>query len=629
MTPVIRAVALGLACSILPAHATLVTGSPATSENGCPNYIEAIGSGYSCSYNESSLMARPQFTQSAVDPWFSPLGWQGPVYIAGFFSPGAAPGATNPGGVTPGGKTAPALRGDITVTGTGASAIISGALSYSAADYSFGDGLGNFGDISWDSLIFTITPKTVDSASGNGFGGYDYVIGTEGYPGLLTAIGPDPDFPNEIGATGPGYWTPPVAATVPMVNYPDTHGIATYEFQDPLWENSAVGEDPPDWGQTGQFTQNFGTSAVAKFGTNVSCIDTFTTNASACASVSNMLNDPDLDNLIMEISTNGSGQVVSGRAYAVREGNRLLVWPGGQRGENDEFAATVWTFSTSPDLTDSDGDGLANSMDNCDIGANGPMIPDAYGTSQGDHDGDGLFNPNSCNAVNDGDLDDDNDLTLDVSDGCPLDPSGYVDSDADGVCTDTTVFDNCPSVPNGPEALDPDDEGISQRDTDADGMGDACDTDDDNDGLADTVELGIYQGSTERLIADTDNDGALDGADAFPLDPSETVDTDGDGTGNNADDDDDNDTVLDVNDVFPLDPTEWNDTDADGMGDNGDNCPNVQNTAACKTPPHFLIPKAGLRNKMTTAITSATPAISSSPRCRCRTPVPASFTRSK
>ena len=30
-------------------------------------------------------------------------------------------------------------------------------------------------------------------------------------------------------------------------------------------------------------------------------------------------------------------------------------------------------------------------------------------------------------------------------------------------------------------------------------------------------------------------DGVADGSDAFPLDASESIDTDGDGTGNNAD----------------------------------------------------------------------------------------------
>jgi hypothetical protein len=82
-------------------------------------------------------------------------------------------------------------------------------------------------------------------------------------------------------------------------------------------------------------------------------------------------------------------------------------------------------------------------------------------------------------------------------------------------------------------------------DGDADGIGDNADLDDDGDGVADL-------------------------ADAFPGDPAESVDTDGDGTGDNADLDDDEDAVLDVEDAFPLDPTESSDHDGDGTGDNAD-----------------------------------------------------------
>ncbi|MBL4940696.1 MAG: hypothetical protein JKY81_03425, partial [Colwellia sp.] len=65
-------------------------------------------------------------------------------------------------------------------------------------------------------------------------------------------------------------------------------------------------------------------------------------------------------------------------------------------------------------------------------------------------------------------------------------------------------------------------------------------------------------------------DGVSDVNDAFPLDNSESVDTDGDGIGNNADTDDDGDGVSDVNDAFPLDNSESVDTDGDGIGNNAD-----------------------------------------------------------
>ena len=69
---------------------------------------------------------------------------------------------------------------------------------------------------------------------------------------------------------------------------------------------------------------------------------------------------------------------------------------------------------------------------------------------------------------------------------------------------------------------------------------------------------------------DSDGDGVADSEDAFPVDPEESVDTDGDGVGNNADPDDDGDGYEDADDAFPLDPNEWLDTDGDGVGDNAD-----------------------------------------------------------
>ena len=68
---------------------------------------------------------------------------------------------------------------------------------------------------------------------------------------------------------------------------------------------------------------------------------------------------------------------------------------------------------------------------------------------------------------------------------------------------------------------------------------------------------------------DDDGDGVADSSDAFPLDSSEFVDTDSDGTGNNADTDDD-DGVEDSSDAFPLDAAESVDTDSDGTGNNAD-----------------------------------------------------------
>ncbi len=69
--------------------------------------------------------------------------------------------------------------------------------------------------------------------------------------------------------------------------------------------------------------------------------------------------------------------------------------------------------------------------------------------------------------------------------------------------------------------------------------------------------------------ADSDGDGVPDEQDAFPLDPTETIDTDGDGTGNNSDLDDDGDGMPDaweiVNNLDPLVNDAAGDPDGDGI----------------------------------------------------------------
>ncbi|NKF23892.1 thrombospondin type 3 repeat-containing protein [Solimonas marina] len=56
-----------------------------------------------------------------------------------------------------------------------------------------------------------------------------------------------------------------------------------------------------------------------------------------------------------------------------------------------------------------------------------------------------------------------------------------------------------------------------------------------------------------KAADDADGDGVVDAQDAFPEDPSEFLDSNGNGVGNFADADEDGDGVPDVQDAFPLD----------------------------------------------------------------------------
>jgi len=194
---------------------------------------------------------------------------------------------------------------------------------------------------------------------------------------------------------------------------------------------------------------------------------------------------------------------------------------------------------TTLGLADTDGDGVADSTDNC------KFVPNP-GQEDGDGDAVGNACDNCATISNAGQEDGDTDTVGDACDNCATTPNtdqANADGDSKG-----DVCDNCRTVSNN-----------DQSDLDGDGVGDACDN---------------CRTTSNANQADGDSDTVGDACDNCPTtENANQADGDSDGKG-------------DACDNCPTVPNATQaDMDFDRVGDACDNCPSIpnsdQNPAVC------------------------------------------------
>ncbi len=251
--------------------------------------------------------------------------------------------------------------------------------------------------------------------------------------------------------------------------------------------------------------------------------------------------------------------------------------PGGVQPDACPSASGNSTQGNRLGCPDQDGDGWDDAIDAL------PALPTQWLDQDGDGYGDNAsgLQPDACPGESGtstvdryGCVDDDGDGYSNLSDAFPNDPTRWGDTDGDGF---DDAEDACP---------------LTYGNSSADRLG--C-LDTDGDGVSNPTPAG------ENVSAWNMSDGA----DAFPLDATQTADQDDDGYGDNpsgmnADacpttpgsssvdrfgcEDGDGDGTSDENDAFATEASQWSDLDGDGYGDNPngsepDACPNTAGTS--------------------------------------------------
>ena len=393
-------VAMSLAGTIQAAPTvTNIEGSLSKAENTCVSPAQFFQfTGFQlCSYSGGVDIA--SVTTSAPSLDFH--NWMGPLDSGGFYPKGFLQSPATTGGFagsTAGdGKVALVISGTISIedfdTPQGDDDRISGTLSFGPGERGVGSSNGNAVE-RFDSVTHTIPATVVSSATPNATtGGFDYVIGSAGFPLLLTSAAGD--FPSEEPSRATDDTVPPdfnawadfaggniTSATLPAFARPPLGGLIPHTVEIVSYAPGAAG----------------GGNVEANIGVRTSAVTTGLTCESGDADADPGMTNPDpgelpeviddcnpdpaigagstwavsgaeFDNLILRLTTNANNRVVSAFAFYVLEYKIELLnlndgkpgsWVGGTlslagaTGAEDDRAKTPLNTAVDIDILNND-----------------------------------------------------------------------------------------------------------------------------------------------------------------------------------------------------------------------------------------------------------------------------------
>jgi hypothetical protein len=336
---------------------TDITGGLSKAENTCvsPIFLFTSNPPQLCSY-------------SGGEDLFNAVGtgqfrtWMGPLDSGGFYATGTGPDPlTSAGSMPADGKVNLPITGTITIednntsgAGNGGDDSISGTLDIGAGERSVSTSDGSALE-GFSSVTHTLPVKVVDSAVGNAQGGYDYVIGSAGFPLLLSSA--TGDYPSESASLATGSFSPPDlnvwdqanGGNIPVVNMPIPAGGPPFSAGPYTME---IVTYAPTGGNVGPNVGIRTTAVIADHTCTAgdgagNPLPDCSTDPAVGAPGTWVLAGGEFDNLILRLSTDASNKVVAADAFYTLEYKILSL--NANQGKPGSFIGGTLNFTGNAD----------------------------------------------------------------------------------------------------------------------------------------------------------------------------------------------------------------------------------------------------------------------------------------